>query len=289
MTPRSAAFGSTFQRMMSKCCCVFGGCLPPPFAWLAKIHLSHTPIIDSVAVIAVVIPSEDEIGANSAIESWHVEQVHKLMTMKDQHGAFPRQLPDEPPSEVAQAISTFLQGAHGEHPNVQVTITATPISDPTSFDHQYATKFFTPTVINYIAHSTNMKRQRHRPEEDNMEGYGICLFNMGDQKQMQVIYDMVLLSEAMGEDDDFEERHQLEKDAHLTPLENTLEKSISAANSVLREMKYMEKREQRMRQTAEAINTRVRWFSYFSVAVLLGVTYIQVSYLKRYFKKKKLM
>lgn len=244
--------------------------------------------ISSVAVIAVVIPSEDEIGANSEIESWHVEQVHKLTKMKNEHSVFPRQLPDEPPSEVAQAISTFLQGTHGEHPNVKITITGTPISDPNGFDHQYATKYFTPTVINYVAHSTNQKRQRHRPEEDNMEGYGVCLFNMGDQKQMQVIYDMVLLSEASGEDD-VTERHALEKDAHLTPLENTLDASINAANAVLREMKYMEKREQRMRQTAEAINTRVRWFSYFSVSVLLGVTFIQVSYLKRYFKKKKLM
>ena len=38
-----------------------------------------------------------------------------------------------------------------------------------------------------------------------------------------------------------------------------------------------------------SINARVRYFSYVSVAVLLVVTYIQVTYLKRYFRKKKLL
>jgi p24 family protein delta-1 len=183
-------------------------------------------------------------------------------------------------------MSDFLQSTHGEQPNVQITVTGTPISDPETHDHKYATKYFAPTVINYVAHSTSQRRHKHRMEEDNLEGYGVCLFNLGDRKQMQVIYDMVLLSEIEQEE---VQRHRLEKEEHLTPLENTLEASINAANGVLREMKYMEKREQRMRQTADSINTRVRWFSYFSIAVLLGVTFIQVTYLKRYFKKKKLM
>jgi hypothetical protein len=51
----------------------------------------------------------------------------------------------------------------------------------------------------------------------------------------------------------------------------------------------MEKREARMRVTADSINSRVRWFGYLSVAVLLVVTYLQVTYLKQYFHKKKLM
>jgi hypothetical protein len=213
--------------------------------------------------------------------------VHKLMSLKTDRANIPRQFVDEPPADVAKAVSDFLQKAKGEVPNVQITITGTPISDPETHDHKYATKYFSPTVINYVVHSSNQKRRKHRLEEDNLEGYGVCLFNMGDRKQMQVIYDMVLLSE--GEEQEEVQRHRLEKDQHLTPLENTLEASITAANTVLREMKYMEKREQRMRQTADSINARVRWFSYFSVTILLGVTFIQVTYLKKYFKKKKLM
>jgi p24 family protein delta-1 len=249
--------------------------------WLTK-NTHHS----SAAIIVVVIPSEDEIGANSELESWHVDQVYKMTTLKNDRGVFPRQFADEPPADVAKAVSDFLQNSKGEQPNVQITVTGTPISDPETYDHKYATKYFSPTVINYVAHSSNQKRHKHRLEEDNLEGYGVCLSNLGDRKQMQVIYDMILLSD--GEEDEVQ-RHRLEKEEHLTPLENTLEASINAANGVLREMQYMEKREHRMRKTAESINARVRWFSYFSVTVLLGVTFIQVTYLKKYFKKKKLM
>jgi heme exporter protein D len=76
---------------------------------------------------------------------------------------------------------------------------------------------------------------------------------------------------------------------HLTPLVAQLSQSITAANVVLREMESMQRREGRMRDTADSINARVRYFSYISVTVLLVVTYIQVTYLKRYFHKKKLL
>jgi len=44
-----------------------------------------------------------------------------------------------------------------------------------------------------------------------------------------------------------------------------------------------------MRKTSESINFRVRFFSYVSVIILGVVTYLQVTYLKRYFRKKKLL
>lgn len=104
------------------------------------------------------------------------------------------------------------------------------------------------------------------------------------------MFDIALISDKPYDTEDGSDgKAQFSKDAHLTPLEMSLDESIRAATVVLREMDYMEQREARMRQTAESINTRVRWFSYLSVSILLSVTYIQVSYLKRYFHKKKLM
>jgi hypothetical protein len=76
---------------------------------------------------------------------------------------------------------------------------------------------------------------------------------------------------------------------HLTPLEEQLGESIQAAQTILKEMRYMEKREARMRMTSESIFTKVSWFSVLSVVILLGVTFVQVRYLKNYFRKKKLM
>jgi hypothetical protein len=133
-----------------------------------------------------------------------------------------------------------------------------------------------------------MRAPHQAPKADMPISYRVCFLNGDAENQAQVILDVVLLSEEMIDDEDTSSLG-FQKDKHLTPLEQSLQNSITAANTVLQEMKYMEQREQRMRITAENINTRVRWFSYLSVAVLLVVTYIQVTYLKRYFHKKKLM
>ena len=76
---------------------------------------------------------------------------------------------------------------------------------------------------------------------------------------------------------------------HLEPLAQQLADSVRSAQTVINEMRYMERRESRMRHTADSINKRVRNFSYISILVLLVVTYLQVTYLKRYFRKKKLL
>lgn len=75
----------------------------------------------------------------------------------------------------------------------------------------------------------------------------------------------------------------------MDPLETSLDEIITKAEDILEEFKYMERRERRMRKTADSTNTRVRYFSYLSILVLLGVTLIQVLYLQSYFRKKKLM
>ena len=103
----------------------------------------------------------------------------------------------------------------------------------------------------------------------------------------------MLVEHVMTSDDlDDEEEAQsglMFKSEHLTPLQDQLDASIRAANSVIRELNLMERREKRMRKTADSINWRVRNFSYLSVIVLILVTFFQVTYLKRYFKKKKLL
>jgi hypothetical protein len=156
----------------------------------------------------------------------------------------------------------------------------------------YRTKFFLPTVLNHVRHS-NYQKPKDKDEEEEwndaaMEGYEICMINEDDEQAVQVIFESIYVSEDVMDVEDIK-KPAFEKEKHLTPLEKNLDQSIQAAHAVLREMKYMEKRETRMRQTAESINSRVRWFSYLSIAVLFTVTYLQVTYLKRYFHKKKLM
>ena len=104
---------------------------------------------------------------------------------------------------------------------------------------------------------------------------------------------MLMMTETVLTSDDFDDSEEDEKGVfqgeHLTPLQDQLDESIRAANTVIRELNLMEQRERRMHKTAENINWRVRYFSYISVIVLILVTFFQVTYLKRYFRKKKLL
>lgn len=218
-----------------------------------------------------------------------MDQVFAMTKAKSEHKILQKKLPDEPRDNVASAMSKFLQQSGSNSAGIRVQITGTPTTDPENYQHQYNTKYFVPAVVNYLGRSTDARNRRNKKtNEANLEGYGICLTNSDKKRPAQVIFDVVLVSEDILDDDTASESG-FKKEKHLTPLEESLEQSISAANSVLREMKYMEKREARMRKTADSINARVRWFSYLSVSVLLSVTYIQVTYLKRYFHKKKLM
>jgi hypothetical protein len=106
---------------------------------------------------------------------------------------------------------------------------------------------------------------------------------------MHIVMDSVMTSEEYGIGDDALSEDESFQGSHLTPLAEQLQESLAAAKSVIKEMNYMERRESRMRLTTDSINARVRYFSYISVGVLLAVTYVQVTYLKRYFHKKKLL
>merc|ERR1712150_140979 len=91
---------------------------------------------------------------------------------------------------------------------------------------------------------------------------------------------------------DFEEKlrnkHILKKE-HLTPIESNFESSLVTLRSIVSEMNALERREARMKHTSDSMNKRIRYFSYISIAILLGVTWLQISYLKVYFKKKKVL
>eukprot|EP00644_Phytophthora_capsici_P011480 jgi/Phyca11/508711/fgenesh2_kg.PHYCAscaffold_37_\ len=73
------------------------------------------------------------------------------------------------------------------------------------------------------------------------------------------------------------------------PVEKELRKMEDTVDEIHREMLYMREREATMRNTNESTNSRVLWFSFLSIIVLLGMGVWQVMYLKKFFKSKKLI
>ena len=113
--------------------------------------------------------------------------------------------------------------------------------------------------------------------------FSICISVRGPG--VRVLFEAIKVSEY---EEKLSKRHVLKKD-HLSPIEKAFDEGIALAHSVIDEMWYMEKREKRMKITADGTNKRIRYFSYLSILVLLGVTWVQIQYLKSYFKKKKVL
>lgn len=77
--------------------------------------------------------------------------------------------------------------------------------------------------------------------------------------------------------------------AKLKPMEVELKRLEDLSDSIVQDFSMMRKREEEMRDTNESTNSRVLYFSVFSMLCLLGLATWQVLYLRRFFKAKKLI
>lgn len=82
---------------------------------------------------------------------------------------------------------------------------------------------------------------------------------------------------------------QLAQASKLKPLEVELRKLEDLSEAIVNDFAYMRQREEEMRDTNESTNSRVLYFSVFSMCCLLGLATWQVLYLRRFFKAKKLI
>ncbi|OQR90034.1 hypothetical protein THRCLA_09458 [Thraustotheca clavata] len=98
--------------------------------------------------------------------------------------------------------------------------------------------------------------------------YSTCFFNSNDVA-MRVSLDFKHGVEAKDYSD-------IAKREHLMPVEKELRKMEDTVDEIHREMLYMREREAAMRNTNESTNSRVLWFSSFSIFVLLAMGLWQV-------------
>eukprot|EP00555_Chaetoceros_dichaeta_P003737 CAMPEP_0198249322 /NCGR_PEP_ID=MMETSP1447-20131203/887_1 /TAXON_ID=420782 /ORGANISM="Chaetoceros dichaeta, Strain CCMP1751" /LENGTH=270 /DNA_ID=CAMNT_0043933931 /DNA_START=29 /DNA_END=841 /DNA_ORIENTATION=- len=115
--------------------------------------------------------------------------------------------------------------------------------------------------------------------------YEICIKGTGRGVASHAAFEHLVLSEF---EEKLRSKHILKKE-HLTPIEMNFDSCLVTAKAIMNEMSALERREARMKHTSDSMNRRIRMFSYVSISILLGVTWLQISYLKVYFKKKKVL
>mmetsp|Transcript_28133 Transcript_28133/g.42565 ORF Transcript_28133/g.42565 Transcript_28133/m.42565 type:complete len:287 (+) Transcript_28133:46-906(+) len=232
------------------------------------------PPEDDANMVFLAIPEE----ISQSVEPFFVDQIVQ-MNKNRKHASeplprtFPMRWEDEP--DISPLIRDFIV-RYTKNSRTRTMLKITKPGTPRPL-RQQEFSFFRPIVLNNVE-----KYQRSRGE--NSDGYMVCFENNSD-KIVHVYFELILMSQHEKDDKD---PGMMTKD-HLSPLESDLAATIDAASSILSEMKYLAKREERMLMTTNSINGRVRLYSYISVGVLLLATYLQVTYLKGYFKKKKLM
>lgn len=75
----------------------------------------------------------------------------------------------------------------------------------------------------------------------------------------------------------------------LNTVEVELRRIEELADEIVDELTYLKNREERLRDTNESTNRRVRNFSVLVILVLIGLGAWQINYLKNYFKSKHII
>ncbi|KAF8926917.1 endoplasmic reticulum vesicle protein 25 [Dissophora ornata] len=82
---------------------------------------------------------------------------------------------------------------------------------------------------------------------------------------------------------------KLAEQEKLKPMEVELRKLEDMVKDILENMEHLQAREERMRNTNESTNERVKYFSTLTMVVLVALGLWQIFYLKRFFRKKRLI
>ena len=70
----------------------------------------------------------------------------------------------------------------------------------------------------------------------------------------------------------------------LKPVETELRRIEELVGEIVNEMDYLRQREQRLRDTNESTNERVKWFAFGTMGMLVALGGWQVVYLRAYFR-----
>ncbi|SPP83253.1 transmembrane emp24 domain-containing protein bai isoform X1 [Drosophila guanche] len=150
-------------------------------------------------------------------------------------------------------------------------------------------------IIDYIARDSKghiLSQKEHITKgkfsfmSEVYDAYEICFISKVPPHQRGIPQEVSLVTKKGVETKSYEGIGEASK---LKPLEVDLKRLEDLSDSIVRDFVLMRKREEEMRDTNEKTNSRVLFFSIFSMCCLLGLATWQVLYLRRYFKAKKLI
>lgn len=76
----------------------------------------------------------------------------------------------------------------------------------------------------------------------------------------------------------------IQADEKLKPIETELRRLVEVVAEIVDEMDYLRSREQKLRDTNESTNERVKWFAIGTMSTLIALGAWQVVYLRAYFR-----
>lgn len=256
---------------------------------LLKHYVLAYPILIEVAqneqtCLTLNIPEGDDVhfvltnlprDVDEDLEYWFMSEIYDLT----EHGSSKFM---KPPSSPPEKFSKIMNEARHKS-TMAVTIS--------SMHSRTKNLQIVPWRINL--QKDVFKSMHLHPDDDDdyydigSTGAEICFRDNASRGSVPIhaVFEHVIISEI---EEKMRNKHIVKKE-HLTPIEESFDESILKAREILNEMASMEKRESRMKHTSDDTNTRIRYFSYVSISILLGVTWMQISYLKGYFKKKKIL
>jgi len=138
----------------------------------------------------------------------------------------------------------------------------------------------------FLAKKDHAEKGRFTFTTDEYEVYEICFISKVPHGQHGFPQEVYLSTKHGVEAKNYE---GFDEAAKLKPLELELKRLEDLSQSIVEDFSYMKAREEEMRDTNESTNSRVLYFSIFSMLCLLGLATWQVLYLRQYFKQKKLI
>jgi len=242
--------------------------------------------------VTLEIPDDDDVhmvisnlpqDVDAQVETWVMTEMSAITNHESEK--FLKMYSNPPPE-----VNSYIKEASTYRDVLYVTITG-----PLGAVRTHHVSPYKIMVLKNVADEVGGygKNGRMGPDDDDWSPergmHEICVTlennSVHDNSASHFAFEYLLISEF---EEKLRNKHILKKE-HLTPIENHFEQSIVSAKSIINEMMMLEKRESRMRHTSDSVLKRIRYFSYVSIAILLGVTWLQITYLKGYFKKKKVL